>query len=134
MKSLTRSWRSIRRLGCRCCFRCRGPRRACRKRRPKAPRSSKPKKGAGRGQLTEALKTRLFDLRKAGFNRLYQAGDVFEFSTPESLLDINFELPVFVLVDRLVVSAEARTRVVDAIETAYRESGEVIFEIAESGS
>jgi excinuclease ABC subunit A len=100
----------------------------------KAPRSSKAKKGAGTGQLTEALKTRLFDLRKAGFNRLYQAGDVFEFSTPESLLDINFELPVFVLVDRLVVSAEARTRVVDAIETAYRESGEVIFEIAESGS
>ncbi len=100
----------------------------------KAPRSSKAKKGAGTGQLTEALKTRLFDLRKAGFNRLYQAGEVFEFSTPESLLDINFELPVFVLVDRLVVSAEARTRVVDAIETAYRESGEVIFEIPESGS
>ncbi len=79
-------------------------------------------------QLTEALKTRLFDLRKAGFNRLYQAGQVFEFSTPESLLDIDFAEPVFVLVDRLVVSAEARTRVVDAIETAYRESGEVIFE------
>ena len=32
------------------------------------------------------------------------------------------------LVDRLVVSAEARARMVDAIETAYRESGEVIFE------
>jgi len=79
-------------------------------------------------QLTEALKTRLFDLRKAGFNRLYQAGEIFEFSTPESLLDINFAEPVFVLVDRLVVSAEARARVVDAIETAYRESGEVIFE------
>jgi len=84
--------------------------------------------GAPAVQLTEALKTRLFELRKAGFNRLYQAGEVYEFSTPESLLDINFELPVFVLVDRLVVSAESRTRVVDAIETAYRESGEVIFE------
>jgi len=31
-----------------------------------------------------------------------------------------------------VVSAEARTRVVDAIETAYRESGEAIFEIPET--
>ncbi len=96
------------------------------------------KDGAPAVQLTEALKTRLFDLRKAGFNRLYQAGEVYEFSTPESLLDINFELPVFVLVDRLVVSAEARTRIVDAIETAYREAGEVIFEspgddVAESG-
>ncbi len=95
----------------------------------KTPRTAKAKKAASTGQLTEALKTRLFDLRKAGFNRLYQAGEVFEFSTPESLLDINFEQPVFVLVDRLIVSAEARTRIVDAIETAYRESGEVIFEI-----
>src|SRR5258708_15482240 len=87
------------------------------------------KGGAPAIQLTEALKTRLVDLRKAGFNRLYQAGEVYEFSTPESLLDINFELPVFVLVDGLVVCPEARTRIVDAIETAYRESGEVVFEI-----
>jgi excinuclease ABC subunit A len=82
--------------------------------------------------LTDALKTRLFDLRKAGFNRIYQNGQVFEFSTPESLLDVNFSEPVFVLVDRLTVSADARSRVVDAIETAYRESGEVIFELPNS--
>jgi excinuclease ABC subunit A len=94
----------------------------------KGSRSAKAKKSTVYGQLTETLKTRLFDLRKAGFNRLYQAGEVFEFSTPESLLGINFAEPVFVLVDRLTVSVEARTRVVDAIETAYRESGEVIFE------
>jgi excinuclease ABC subunit A len=83
--------------------------------------------------ISDALKTRLFDLRKAGFNRLYQAGQIFEFSTPESLIDIDFSQPVFVLVDRLVVSAESRTRIVDAIETAYRESGEVIFEIPAQG-
>ena len=94
----------------------------------KGSRSAKAKKSTVYGQLSETLKTRLFDLRKAGFNRLYQAGEVFEFSTPESLLGINFAEPVFVLVDRLMVSVEARTRVVDAIETAYRESGEVIFE------
>jgi excinuclease ABC subunit A len=91
----------------------------------------KPRPGLN-GAPNEGLKTRLFDLRKAGFNRLYQAGQVFEFSTPESLLDINFDQPVFVLVDRVTVSAEARSRVVDAIETAYRESGEVIFEIPQS--
>jgi excinuclease ABC subunit A len=101
------------------------------KRGSKSPpsRQKREKGGAPTAELTEALKTRLFDLRKAGFNRLYQRGEIYEFSTPESLLDINFAEPVFVLVDRLVVSAEARTRVVDAIETAYRESGEVIFEI-----
>ena len=80
--------------------------------------------------LSVQCKVRLFDLRKAGFNRLYQSGQIFEFSTPESLLDIDFSQPVFVLVDRLTISVEARSRIVDAIETAYRECGEVIFEIA----
>ena len=79
---------------------------------------------------SDVLKTRLLDLRTRGFNRLYQNGHIFEFSTPESLLDIDFSAPVFVLVDRLVVSADARPRIVDAIEMAYRESGEVIFETA----
>ena len=53
-----------------------------------------------------------------------------EFSTPESLLDLDFTLPVFVLLDRIVVSAENRSRIVDAVETGYREAGEVIFEEA----
>jgi excinuclease ABC subunit A len=79
--------------------------------------------------ITDALKTRLFDLRKAGFNRLYQNGEVFEFSTPESLLDVDFGQPVLMLVDRLVVSSDSRTRIVDAVETAYREAGEVLFEL-----
>ncbi|HXO33346.1 MAG TPA: excinuclease ABC subunit UvrA [Candidatus Acidoferrales bacterium] len=92
-------------------------------------RKGNKKSTAAASGLTEQLKARLFDLRKAGFNRLYQAGQVFEFSTPESLLDINFDQPVFMLVDRLTVSAEARSRIVDAVETAYRESGEVIFDL-----
>jgi excinuclease ABC subunit A len=79
---------------------------------------------------SDLLKTRLLDLRTRGFNRLYQNGQIFEFSTPESLLDIDFSGPVFLLVDRLVVAADARPRIVDAIEIAYRESGEVIFETA----
>jgi excinuclease ABC subunit A len=91
-------------------------------------KSAKKAAAAGSG-LTEQIKTRLFELRKAGFNRLYQAGQVFEFSTPESLLDIRFDQPVFVLVDRLTVSAESRSRIVDAVETAYREAGEVIFDV-----
>ena len=46
------------------------------------------------------------------------------------MLDIDFRQPVFLLVDRLVVSADARARIVDAIEISYREAGEVIFETA----
>ncbi len=82
--------------------------------------------------MTDALKARLNDLRSAGFNRLYQRNQVFEFSTPESLLDLDFTLPVFVLVDRIVVDAENRARIVDAAEIAYREAGEVIFEVVPS--
>jgi excinuclease ABC subunit A len=96
----------------------------------KKPRGRKSKKVAAPDTgLTEQVKTRLFELRKAGFNRLYQDGQVFEFSTPESLLDLHFDQPVYMLVDRLTVSAEARARIVDAVETAYREAGEVIFDL-----
>jgi excinuclease ABC subunit A len=84
----------------------------------------------GIANISDALKSRLFDLRQRGFNRLYQGGQIFEFSTPESLLDVDFEKPLYALVDRLVVSAEGRGRVVDGIEIAYREAGEVIFETA----
>jgi excinuclease ABC subunit A len=77
---------------------------------------------------TETLKARLTELRTKGFNRLYQQGKIVEISTPESLLDLDFTLPVFVLLDRIVVNAENRARIVDAAEIAYREGGEVIFE------
>ncbi|HXC41908.1 MAG TPA: excinuclease ABC subunit UvrA [Candidatus Dormibacteraeota bacterium] len=98
------------------------------KKTPRKRKSSK-KVESLEAALSDQVKTRLFELRKAGFNRLYQAGQVFEFSTPESLLDIHFDQPVYVLVDRLAISAESRSRIVDAVETAYRESGEVIFDL-----
>jgi excinuclease ABC subunit A len=98
----------------------------------KKPRGKKKPEESGppSGAASDAMKARLFDLRKRGFNRLFQNGQVFEFSTPESLLDVNFSQPVFGLVDRLVVSADQRSRIVDAIEIGYREAGEVIFETA----
>ena len=77
----------------------------------------------------DALREALLELQKRGFNRLYQAGRVHEFATPESLLDVNFSQPVFVLVDRLAVQPESRARLVDSIEICYREGqGEAILE------
>jgi excinuclease ABC subunit A len=96
-----------------------------------AKRSNKKKAKTDTSSIpSDQLKSRLLDLRTRGFNRLYQSGQIFEFSTPESLLNINFVEPVFLLVDRLVLSADSRARVVDAVEISYRESGEVIFETA----
>ena len=83
-----------------------------------------------RGASTEALRDHLFELRKKGFTRLYQNGRVFEFSTPESLLDIDFNQPVFALVDRFVISSDLHQRLVDTTEICYREAGEVTFEEA----
>jgi excinuclease ABC subunit A len=82
------------------------------------------------GPKTEDLRDALFSLRSKGFNRLYQGGRVFEFSTPESLLDIDFARPVFILADRLTVAPDQHARIVDSVEICYREAGEVIFEQA----
>ena len=82
------------------------------------------------GALLDSIKAKLFELRQKGFNRLFQRGQVFEFSTPESLLDVNFAEPVFVLADRIAVSADSRARIVDATEISFRESGEILFETA----
>jgi excinuclease ABC subunit A len=77
-----------------------------------------------------AMRDRLFDLRKKGFNRLFQAGKMFEFSTPESLLEIDFSQPLFVLADRIVIRPDSHQRLVDTLETCYREAGEIFFEEA----
>jgi excinuclease ABC subunit A len=84
-------------------------------------------------QDTRSLRDHLFDLRKKGFNRLFQGGRTFEFSTPESLLDIDFSKPLFVLVDRLSIAPGLHQRLVDTIEICYREAGEVLFEPAAGG-
>jgi excinuclease ABC subunit A len=91
----------------------------------KKPRGKKKK--SEEPDLSEALKARLGELRKRGFNRLWQDGEVFEFSTPESLLDVDFKKPVYMLLDRIVVDRESRSRIVDAVESGYREAGEVLF-------
>ena len=96
----------------------------------KAPAKAKPASNGGDSPHTEALKARLAELRASGFNRLWQSGIIVEFSTPESLLELDFTLPVFVLLDRIVVNDEGRPRIVDAVETGYRESGEIVFEEA----
>ena len=99
--------------------------------REKKPRGRKSAKAAAAAETAAAaLKERLFDLRKKGFGRLFQNGQIFEFATPESLLDIDFSQPVYVLIDRIVVAPDQRSRIVDALETGYREAGETVFETA----
>jgi excinuclease ABC subunit A len=91
---------------------------------PNAPRSKKPPR-----PTPDSIRQSLVSLRKRGFNRLYQAGRVFEFSSPEELLDMDFTKPAYVLVDRLALAPEIRSRLMDSIEICYREGrGEAILE------
>jgi excinuclease ABC subunit A len=77
----------------------------------------------------ESVRNALIDIQKRGFNRLYQDGRLHEFSSPETLLDVDFSKPVWVVVDRLAINAESRARLVDSIEICYREgNGEAILE------
>jgi excinuclease ABC subunit A len=76
---------------------------------------------------SQHLRDSLFELRKKGFTRLFQEGKTFEFSTPESLLDIDFRKPLFILADRITITPDLHQRIVDTVEICYRESGEVIF-------
>jgi excinuclease ABC subunit A len=79
----------------------------------------------------DAVKQALTSLQQRGFNRLFQAGRVYEFASPETLLDVNFARPVYVLVDRLALGPEIRSRLMDSIEICYREGqGEAILEFA----
>jgi len=76
-----------------------------------------------------AVQQALADLQKRGFNRLHQDGRVYEFSSPETLLDADFARPLFVLVDRLAIAPEIRSRLCDSIEICYRHGqGEAILE------
>jgi excinuclease ABC subunit A len=79
---------------------------------------------------TAELRDHLFELRRKGFTRLFQLGRTFEFSTPESLLDVDFSKPVYALVDRIAINPDLHQRLVDSLEICYRESGEAIFESA----
>jgi excinuclease ABC subunit A len=76
----------------------------------------------------DAVRQALVAMQKRGFNRLYQQGRVHEFSSPETLLDLDFTTPVYVVVDRLTVDPEARPRLTDSIEICYREGGEATLE------
>ena len=79
----------------------------------------------------EAIRETLGALQRRGFQRLFQAGRVHDFSSPESLLDIDFSQPVYVVVDRLVIGPDMRSRLIDSVEISYREGrGEAILQFA----
>jgi excinuclease ABC subunit A len=68
------------------------------------------------------IKAHLMSLMQRGFTRLYRDGQTIELQTPDSFNEDTFE-DTFVLVDRLVVRPDVFSRLVDSVETCYREGG-----------
>jgi excinuclease ABC subunit A len=84
---------------------------------------------------TEQIAQCLGDLKRRGFGRVFQNGQTFEYSRPESLLDVDFEQQAYVLVDRLKVDTEVRQRLIDSVEICFHENqGEVVILVAGSGN
>lgn len=97
----------------------------------RTPRSKKTKASSTRQDFL--LKEALLELRKHGFTRLIQNGRLFELSAPESLIDLKFNEPVGVLVDRLAVGPDVRQRLIDSIEICFKEGqGEASVEFVEA--
>ena len=87
-------------------------------------RGKKAGQGFSRGHPAGARR-----IAAARLSAAFQAGRVHEFSSPETLLDIDFSQPVYVVVDRLAIGPDMRSRLVDSVEICYREGrGEAILE------
>jgi len=81
------------------------------------------------------IKAHLMSLMQRGFTRLYDAtkNETVELQTPDSFTGKSFD-NVFVLVDRLAVKADVRSRLVDSLEACYREGhGQAVIQTVPSG-
>jgi excinuclease ABC subunit A len=97
--------------------------------RVKRERNTRGKTGGSTSRSGASIKAHIMSLMQRGLQRLFvmTSAEVIELQTPE-----DFTLPnlndVFVLVDRLTVRPEMRSRLVDSLETCYREGhGEAVI-------
>ncbi|MFL6467260.1 MAG: excinuclease ABC subunit UvrA [Pyrinomonadaceae bacterium] len=69
----------------------------------------------------------LISLLQQGFSRLYRGGELIELQKPEDYPYADFS-NTFVLIDRLVAREDARQRLVDSLETCFREAHAAVVE------
>src|SRR4029079_18986298 len=68
----------------------------------------------------QLITAHLMSLMQRGFTRLLVAGKQIDLTSPDDYQRDDFE-NVYVLVDRLVARADVRQRLVDSLETCFRE-------------
>jgi excinuclease ABC subunit A len=85
--------------------------------RSKGTRASAKPKAKSDDLSTQAF---LMSLLQQGFSRLYRSGEMIELQRPEDYAFGDFH-GTYVLIDRLKAGAEIRQRLVDSLETCFRE-------------
>ena len=90
----------------------------------------RPRKKKSEASDDSLLKERLLELRNRGFLPPLPERNDLRLLDPGIVLDVNFAEPVYVLIDRIAIAPDVRSRLVDAVEQGYREAGEVIFDTA----
>ena len=75
----------------------------------------------------------LMSLMQGGFTRLFRNGETIDLRKPEDYKFKDFE-STFVLIDRLKADKEIRQRLVDSLETCFRENGAAVIKTAESNA
>ncbi|MBV9215607.1 MAG: excinuclease ABC subunit UvrA [Acidobacteria bacterium] len=100
--------------------------------KPARKQGRKPASSARSTSKDQQLSTQAFliSLLQQGFSRLYHDGEVLELSKPEDYQFADFN-NTFVLIDRLKADPEIRQRLVDSLETCFREGHAAIVVTAE---
>lgn len=80
----------------------------------------------------QAITAHIMSLMQRGFTRLFSAGQTIELQSPDDFTQPDFA-NVFVMVDRLLARADVRQRLVDSLETCFREGhGTALIETVEA--
>jgi excinuclease ABC subunit A len=82
-----------------------------------------------RSKKGESLSTQAFliSLLQQGFSRLYRGGEMIELQKPEDYPHDDFD-NTYVLIDRLAAASDIRQRLVDSLETCFREGHAALIE------
>lgn len=93
-------------------------------------RSKRAKVTSGDNSARHAITAHLMSLMQRGFTRLLIDGQQLDLASPDDYQRQDFD-HVFVLVDRLVARPEVRQRLVDSLETCFREGhAQAVIEVA----
>ena len=100
----------------------------------KSPRNGNSRRdGKSRGDSMDSrrlITAHLMSLMQRGFTRLVHNGEQIDLASPDDYRRNDFE-KVYVLVDRLVARPDVRQRLVDSLETCFREGhGQAVVEIS----